>query len=607
MTAPVATKQTLLEHNVGINFPIQWPTAKCHLYCAYNNRGRGNFYHRKEIIKTLWPSYEWHKWGERRLKSVCNYRWVTWMGPGNSGKSTDAAIFALERWIESPSDTAVIVCSTTMKMLRKRIWSEVSRWHQALPKGINAGELIDSDTMIRWKKGDAKHGIFGMAVEEGPIEEVINNLIGIHTESLVLVLDEMQGIREAIIRATDNMSKNPRFDFWGMGNPEGDDPLTRESTPINGWDSVERMVTPRWETLGGPMEENGCCEFFNGFDSPAITEPDGEKKFYYLLQQRHINGHLKRVNGNMNDPGFVSQCIGWPPFLGVESTVLDEQIVQKFKCTAKAVWTHGFKQGAALDPAFGGGDRKILQFFRFGEVQEEVQDTTPGVWNAAGSAVKTRWVIEMNEWLDVPIDVNSDEPVHYQIQKYVTASCKLKNILPEDFALDSSGEGGGLKAILDKEWGTVVGVEFGGNPSERVIEQGTERTAKEEYDTRSSELNMTVRRFAMANGLRGLSDKAKEQFCARKTTYRNKKTRVEPKTRRGKVGEKGFKDRLGYSPDHADAVAIACELALQRGAYPSPDGAAFSEQAVDKVMAQATSEEFAEENYLNEADYSLYL
>lgn len=590
------------------HFGIKWPQGYDslvlrHNYCALHNVGRGSFYHRKELIKIFWPGYQWHAWSERRLQSICDKKWVTWMGPGASGKSTDAAIFALQRFLEAPQRTAIAVCSTTMKMLRKRIWSELSRWHQALPRGLGSvGELIDSDTMIRWKRGDTKHGIYGMAVEEGPIEEVLNNLIGMHAERVWLILDEMQGVREAIISATNNMSKNAEFWFLGMGNPEGDDPLTRESEPLGGWESVERGVTETWSTLGGPINEDGRCDFFNGRLSPAIVEPDGEKKYFYLINQRQIDGHLKRVAGNEMDPSFQSQCIGWPPMLGVESTVLDAAICQKFKCQEKAIWTHGFQQGWSLDPAFGGGDRKILQFFRFGEVAEEAAERA-GVWDAVIAPTKKRWVIEMNEWLDVPIDTQAREPVHYQIFNYVKKACELKGMKFDDGGLDASGEGGGLKAIFDKEWGPIIGVEFGGAPSERFVEEGSQKTAKEEYDTRSSELNMTVRRFAMANGLRGISNEAKEQFCARKTFYRNKKTRVEPKSRRSKGQDKGFKDRLGYSPDHADAVAIACEIAMQRGAVPVAIGPAADFDPMQKIAADGGNF-YAAEEYASDYDFS---
>src|SRR4029077_8198062 len=136
----------------------------------------------------------------------------------------------------------VIVCSTTMKMLRMRIWSQVARYHTQLPKNLGpVGELLDSLTKIRWKQGDDVNGIFGMAVEEGSIEEVVNNLIGVHTQRVLLILDEMQGIREAIMRATKNMIANPKFKMLGLGNPDSlQNPLGKESEPIDGWDSIVR-------------------------------------------------------------------------------------------------------------------------------------------------------------------------------------------------------------------------------------------------------------------------------------------------------------------------------------------------------------------------------
>src|SRR6185436_9755266 len=112
-------------------------------------------------------------------------------------------------WMEAPHCSAVIACSTSIKMLRKRIWAQITKFHMELPKNTfpspKHGELIDSDTMIRWQERDTRNAIFGMAVEEGSPEEVINNLIGIHTHRVLLVLDECQGVREAIMHATRNM------------------------------------------------------------------------------------------------------------------------------------------------------------------------------------------------------------------------------------------------------------------------------------------------------------------------------------------------------------------------------------------------------------------
>lgn len=544
----------------------------------------------------MWPTeYETHFWSDRRLLSVCESDWNTWVGPGGCGKSTDAAVLALEYWMEAPMKTAVIICSTSLRMLRKRIWSEVARFHQALPKGIGpVGELVDSDTMIRWKKGDTKNGIFGIAVEEGPVEEILQNLIGIHTHRVWLILDELQAVREAILKATRNMGKNPVFKFLGMGNPESmNDPLGRLSEPIMGWPSIERMVTEHWETFAGPVKGKGRCDFFAGPKSPACVDPDFAQRNPWMINPTQIANDLRAARGNENDALYQSQTIGWWPTKGITSTVLDDAIIEKFNCKKTAVWTHGFKAGAALDPAFGagGGDKKILQFFKYGECQDE---------NG-----KMRWVVELGEWMEVPVDSNSKkETIHYQILEFVKKACEVKHVPPAEFGLDSSGEGGGLHAIFCKEWGPVTGVEFGGKASDRQFREGTAKLASEEFDNRMSELNLMVREFAESNGLRGLSTEAATQFCARKTEYSNKKYRVEPKGAHkslsdGKV-QKGFKQRLGYSPDAADAVAIAVELCLQAGAFPSAEGKVAPDFTKQE---QETAQEFSEENYLQAANY----
>jgi hypothetical protein len=312
-----AESQAKKEHRA----PTFVPTIQRHQYCAYHNVGNGAFWHRRERIKMLWPEYQWNRWSERRLMADSTCNWVTMIGPASSGKSVDAAVFDLEYWLQAPHETAIIVCSTTMKMLRKRIWAEIVRFHQKLdPKVLGpVGELMDSVTTIRWKQGDDRHAIFGMAVEEGNVEEVVNNLIGIKAKRVVLDIDEGQGIREAIMRATKNMAKNPIFKFRMKGNPDTlQTPLMRESEPIGGWDSVIRGETEQWQTLGGPVPGNGLCLFFDGRKSPADDSPEERKRLPFLINSDQIADHLKSVRGNLNDPSYWSQCIGWPPPTGLE-------------------------------------------------------------------------------------------------------------------------------------------------------------------------------------------------------------------------------------------------------------------------------------------------
>ncbi len=566
------------------------PSIHRHQYCAFHGLGDVAF-HRKERIKILWPQYQWHRWADRRLEGMSKYRWNAWFGPSASGKTVDAAVFGLEYWLEAPDRTAVIACSTTMKMLRSRVWGRIAHWHQALPKGIGSvGELLDSVTRIRWKQGDDLNGIFGMAVEEGNIDEVVNNLIGIHTERVMLIIDEGQGIREAIMRATFNMAKNPRFDFVIMGNPDSlHSPLVKAGEPIDGWDSVVPGETESWKNLGGPARGEGLTQFFDGRKSPADDSPEERERLHWLINADWIADHLKSVKGNLNDPTFWAQAIGWPPPMGLDSTLIDDSILLTFHCKDKAVWTEGFRKFASLDPAFNGGDKAILQFGKFGQTVND--------------KAEKKWVIQFDDWTQVPIDAKSERPIHYQIVDFCKTECQKRQIKPTEFALDSSGEGGGLKSIFEREWGYVTGIESGGSPSEMFVD-GI-KTAKESYDTRASELLFNLREFAMADGIRGLSHEAAFQACSRRTFYRNGKWCAEPKTgSKGRTDEKGrpvrgYKSRMGHSPDHLDCSCVGIEYCRLQGAEPIAGLAPSQPDPYDKY-----EDEFDSQNYLTGYAYT---
>jgi hypothetical protein len=266
----------------------------------------------------------------------------------------------------------------------------------------------------------------------------------------------------------------------------------------------------------------------------------------------------------MSDPGFCSQCLAIWPELGLQSTVLDEATIAKFHCREGVTWTDGFSKGASLDPAFtDGGDRKILQFFRYGLVRYDEGE---------------RWVIMFDDWIDVPIDSRSDEPIHYQIVNFCKDACAGRGITNDEFALDSTGEGGGLAAIFSVEWGPVMEVEFGGAPSETPYDN--DRTAKQVYDRRVSELNHNLRNFALGNGLRGLSKEAAEQACNRRTMFKNKKNTVEKKS--------DMKTRTGESPDNLDACCVGCAYVLAQGAHPG--GKTITSKKTSDVMKKLAQE-----------------
>jgi hypothetical protein len=96
----------------------------------------------------------------------------------------------------------------------------------------------------------------------------------------------------------------PEFKCLLLGNAESrEDPHGRFSEPLGGWISVDPDSTEQWETRGCPASGNGVCVFFDGRKSPAITEPGGERKYPFLINQKQINDALAYL-GSPKHPRF---------------------------------------------------------------------------------------------------------------------------------------------------------------------------------------------------------------------------------------------------------------------------------------------------------------
>jgi hypothetical protein len=107
----------------------------------------------------------------------------------------------------------------------------------------------------------------------------------------------------------------------------------------------------------------------------------------------------------------------------------------------------------------------------------------------------------------------------------------------------------------------------------------------------------------MSNGLRGLPEEAERQLCARRTFFKNAKWCVEPKTApSGK--DKGFKQRLGFSPDHSDSLAIGVEVCRIHGAFPALQNTVAPEPREPEEELLVGVGEFDSENYLNPHQWS---
>jgi len=500
---------------------------------AFSNGGElGRYQHLRNAIDRIWNdkfpnTFIWNDWSELLMAEFCEEKWVTVTGPAASWKTTCAAMYGVASWYASPSNTAVICTSSTLDGLRRRVWKEVSRFYRVRPA---FGNPIQSRNCIQFEKGSDAAGLFGIAVDKGDVEKAIGKIIGFHSTNMIVVVDEMPYTPEAIVEACVNLQTgSENFEFKGIGNAADQlDPHGRMCEPKLGWDSVSSEFE-KWET------KRGTCVHLDGLKSPNVLA--GRTLYPGMLSQSDID-NTADIYG-IDSPQFWQMRRGyWTPE-GIQKTILTMPMIVKGRAKEKAVFDVDFLQGASLDPAFEGGDRCVLRFGKCG--------------NEHGKKV-----VSLGEKIFIQTKNTADDPTHYQIVRQVRQACEERGVPPQFFALDSTGEGGGLASIFQREWSReILCVEFGGRPSKHPVSQTNPKRADQEYDRKITELWYFFRLLVQNEQIRGLDDDTSVEFCRRFWEMKGPYISIETKAK--------MKERTRKSPDLADNAVIMAELFALRG------------------------------------------
>lgn len=504
--------------------------------------GLGRYGHLRNAIDLIFNkrsrAFIWNEWTEMIMRAFCENREVSLAGPGASWKTTCMAVYALSVWMSSPLDTRIVITSTTLDGLRARIWKEVMHFYRVAGKPFG-NSVNHPHPKIQSIKGDDGHGIFGIAVEAGNVDDAVENIQGRHAPNTTVLVDEMTGVSAAIIKAGANLEKGTRrFQMIGSANPISYfDEHGLFSEPEHGYAAIT-VEDEKWKTVRG-----GVCIHLDGLKSPNVRA--GKQIYPGMISLDDVEVS-KRRDGE-NSPDYWRYVRGfWPPE-GITKTVLTQTIIAKFKAREQPTWVETPILGAALDPAFEGGDRRVLRFGKCGKIDDN------GV---------VRIGLALTELIKLDVDVTSKEPIHYQIARQTREECKARGVPASYFAMDVSGEGGGTSDIFKREWSSeFLEVEFGGRASDRAISDINPRPGHEEYATRVSELWYQFRSAVERGQIRGLDVETAKEFCERNYEMRGARIMVESKTK--------MKVRIGHSPDLADAAVILLELFLVRGLLPS--------------------------------------
>jgi hypothetical protein len=510
----------------------------------------GEHGHLKKAMMLLWPSVyagevapgvpRWRDEIDLLTWAWVNYRFTAVIGHASAGKTHTFGHLAACYYIADCMNTIITLTSTHLPGLRKRLWADTVsaiRSAQIAPGvlGIDYFAVRSHDMSIRPLDGlnADKYIIEGIATDRG--QEAVEKIQGNHSrKNRFVIIDEAQGTPGAIFDASANLLTDQDFRMAMLANP------TRRYSefgtwcePEDGWAKIDPETDTHWETSRG-----GVCLRLDGLRSPNIKT--GIVYFPFLIRPEYLD-QVRKGFGE-GSPRWWTYVRGWFAPEGLAGVVCPQNVIQKAE--KKVQYDLPPRKIAALDPAFEGGDQCVLMFGEYGD--------------SRGS----RFALNVTKSVPLKLAISEkSDPLDYLIAHETMEICKTEGVKPDDFIMDVTGAGRGVWSILTKEWGPIQRCGFGDACSERQVRASEPEPAKDLFDRFVSELWWAARVWMDENMVGGLDISQKllrEQLVARQyETVRDKKISIEKK--------KDMKNRLGYSPDEADAFVMLIELVRRAG------------------------------------------
>jgi len=494
--------------------------------------------HMLRAARALFTNDEWNisPWTEQHCHAFCNYDGSIWVGSASCSKSNDAGFLLFLYWLTDPLDTYVAMGSTSVSMLKLRSFESVTRCFRVMKKNNFfdiPGKEAPSQTAIINSTDDGteaslKASIRGVALKDGDEASNIARLAGSHLRYTALCLDEGSALPPAAAKARVNAAMGAqRFVFLSLANPVSfNDEATRLAEPVDGWASVNER-TPEWMSIYGFKVLH-----HNGFDSPAVIEPDGAKRYPHLINQEQIDRALRETGGNPDDQIIWTMVRGYPAPQGNVLSVLTDTDIRNFELSSPAVFdtrNHEIVRVAGLDPAFSSGNDGCA--WRYGEV---------------GYDKEGRYVLNLRPVELFPLNPSSAEPIAYQIVRLTLQRMRENNIPIQNLAVDDSGTQS-IASIIHKESGQMP----------MYCNFASAASDPKSWRNLITEMWFFIQALARGYQLKGLDSKTASQFCGRRFKNALKPLALE--------GKDEYKKRSAQrSPDEADGTALLAHAAKLR-------------------------------------------
>jgi len=581
---------TSLEDDNGFQV---WDDLGIEMYMIKKNQGnpKALSLHFENSRKLLWPELDSHRWHNLCRDEILSHKVCVLMGCGSSGKTHESAWVSLLDYWCFPNETCVLVSSTDIRGLKKRVWGEiVDLWERGVKKYPKlSGHLLDSAIAITTddiedcepgerKSRDMRKGVFGVPCVQGGKFVGLSKFIGIKQKRMRLVADEASAMSGDFLSAFSNLNKNEDFRSIVLGNPNDPlDPLGRAAEPVGGWtdEYLEPTKTACWDT----RFMNGRCVNLVGLDSPNMDFPaDQPTRYKYLISREKIAETLSFFPKDSME--YYSQCVGTMKIGTIARRILSRRTVIINKAQQNVTWAgKGQTKIYFVDAAYG-GDRCVGGYAEFGQDVDGNQ------------------ILSFNEPKIIPIIVGGPHEPEYQIAHFVKDDCESEGIPGDSMGHDATGRGA-LGTALAKVWSADTHpIDAGGKPTKRpvslditVIDEETKvrrhKRCDEEYDRLTSEFQFQVALAVESGQIRNMPEGCIEEFCLRRWDKKGDKKSVEPKDRPSPEPNKmGFKQRVGRSPDFADWAAGIVEMARRKGFVIAKIGKVSSEEQDDDFWSR---------------------
>jgi hypothetical protein len=486
------------------------------------------------------PLFDRNPWSEKLIRKALQNKYLAVGGAANSAKSHTMAGYAIIKWMSDPSDTLVLLTSTTLTEARRRVWGSVIKLMSVIEDTAPC-KIRDSIGSIAYVNGNGTlfetAGLALIAGEKSRTREAVGKFIGIKAPTVIVIGDELTELSPAIIEACmSNLSKNKHLEVKAMANPSSRfDAFGDWSTPKGGWDTVNVLEDEEWETSRG-----GLYIRLDGEKSPNILA--GKVLYDYLPTQEQLDEDAEVMGKESRGYMRMVRAVFFDS--DDEEVIYTPQELVNGRGQNKADWSVAPTMVAGLDPGFtNGGDRCILHFGKVG-------------YERNGS-----FSFEFGEHF-LLFDDASDKsmPRTYQIVEQVKRMCEKHGVLPENLAVDATGAGAPFCDVLAGEWShKIQRVVFGGKPTENRISEMHTKIGTDLYMNRVTELWYVGKELLRTRQLKGMSNDFVNEIVKRAYTMMKSgslKVQIESK--------KEFKKRIGKSPDLADAGFLALDSARTR-------------------------------------------